>query len=137
MFTEMLASCLILAAKTYNVPPAVLYGIYKVEGGKVGMASKNTNGTYDYGPMQINTVWLKELMKHWDVNKRTAIHWLKNDECTNVGVAAWILKSHLDETGSLPKAIAYYHSRTPKIGERYRKKVIRAMHKEGLIITNR
>ena len=108
MFTEALASCLILAAQTYNVPPAVLYGIYKVEGGKVGMANRNTNGTYDLGPMQINTVWLKELTKHWRVNQKTAIHWLQNDECTNVGGAAWILRSHLDETKSLPKDIAYY-----------------------------
>mgnify|MGYP003624248281 CR=1 FL=1 len=137
MFTEMLASCLVLAAQTYNVPPAVLYGIYKVEGGKVGMANLNTNGSYDLGPMQINTIWLGELTKFWRVNERTAIHWLKNDECTNVGVAAWILKSHLDETGSLPKAIAHYHSRTPKIGEAYRKRVVRAMHNEGLLTNGR
>lgn len=135
--SKVLAACLMLASQTYSVPPAVLVGIYKAEGGVVGEASKNTNGTYDLGPMQINTVWLPKLSEKWGVNEKTAYKWVKDDACTNVSVAAWILKSHLDETGSLSQAISNYHSRTPHYGNRYKKKVIALMRDSGLVRTTR
>ncbi len=131
--SKVLMACLMLAANTYSVPPAVLMGIWEVEGGKVGQEVKNTNGSYDLGPMQINTIWLPELAKHWGVSERTAKKWVRDDPCTNMGVSAWILKKHLNETGSLSKAISYYHSRTPKIGKAYKRRVIRAMKAKGLI----
>ena len=135
--TKVLAACLMLASQTYQVPPAVMVGIWEVEGGKVGMASENTNGTYDLGPMQINTIWLPELSKKWGVSEATAKKWIRDDPCTNMGVAAWILRSHYNETGSLSKAIQYYHSRTPKFGKPYRKKVVTAMARKGLLRTTR
>ena len=58
---QALALCIFTAAQTYSVPPTVILGVLNVEGGKVGMASSNTNGTYDLGPMQINTIWVPEL----------------------------------------------------------------------------
>ncbi len=122
-----------MAANTYSVPPAVLAGIQQVEGGKVGQQVLNTNGTYDLGPMQINTLWMPQLAKHWGVDVSTAKRWVRDDACTNMGVSAWILRRHLNETKSLSKAISYYHSRTPDIGTRYRGKVIKAMRDKGLI----
>lgn len=134
---KVLAACIFLAAQTYSVPPAVLLGIYQVEGGKVGQAvGPNDNGSYDLGPMQINTVWLPQLADEWGVNQSTAYRWIKDDPCTNVGVAAWILKGHLDETNNLSQAIAHYHSRTPSYGTRYRGKVVSSMRKHGLIGNN-
>ncbi len=131
--TTVIAACLMLAAQTYSVPPAVLVGIYKAEGGKVGQEVRNKNGSYDLGPMQINTLWLPELSKKWGVNKSTARKWVRDDACTNVGVSAWILRSHLDETRSLSQAIAHYHSRTPIHGTRYKKKVIEILQDTGLV----
>ena len=131
--SKVLAACMLLASQTYNVPPAVLVGIYKVEGGKVGQEVKNTNGSYDLGPMQINTIWLPLLAKKWGTSEETARRWLRDDACTNVGVSAWILRSHLDETKNITQAIAHYHSRTPKHGTRYRKKVLSIMRKDGLV----
>tara|TARA_X000001036_G_scaffold117898_1_gene111405 strand:- start:2842 stop:3252 length:411 start_codon:yes stop_codon:yes gene_type:complete len=131
--STVIASCLILASQTYSVPPAVLIGIYKAEGGKIGQEVHNTNGSYDLGPMQINTIWIPSLAKKWGVNEDTAKKWVRDDACTNVGVAAWILKGHLNETGSLSKAIAHYHSRTPRHGERYKKRVIEILTKNGLV----
>lgn len=133
--SKILAACLMLASQTYSVPPAVLVGIYKAEGGQVGQEVANTNGTYDLGPMQINTVWLPELARRWSVNTNTARQWVRDDACTNVGVAAWILKSHLDETDSLSQAISNYHSRTPIHGNRYKSRVINIMKDNGLIKT--
>ena len=131
--SKILAACLMLASQTYSVPPAVLVGIYKAEGGKVGQEVKNTNGSYDLGPMQINTIWMPELAEKWGVSEETARKWVRDDACTNVGVSAWILKGHLDETGSLSQAIAHYHSRTPRHGTRYKKRVIEILHDNGLV----
>ncbi len=131
--SKVLAACLMLASQTYSVPPAVLVGIYKAEGGQVGQQVRNTNGSYDLGPMQINTIWLPELSQRWGVSEETAHKWVRDDACTNVGVAAWIFKNHLNETGSLSKAIAHYHSRTPKHGSRYQGRVIDIMRDNGLI----
>ena len=122
-----------LAAQTYSVTPAVLVGIYQVEGGKPGQAVGNTNGPYDLGPMQINTIWVPELAEKWGVSNNTALQWVKNDPCTNMGVAAWILRGHMDRTGNLSTAIAHYHSKTPKFGGPYKGKVISAMRSKGLL----
>lgn len=133
VMSKVVAACLMLAAQTYQIPPAVMVGIYQVEGGQVGMMSPNTNGTYDLGPMQINTVWIPELSQKWGVSEATAQSWITNDACTNMGVAAWILRTHYNETQSLSKAIQYYHSRTPHYGYPYRQKVIAAMASKGLL----
>jgi soluble lytic murein transglycosylase-like protein len=131
--SKVLAACLMLAAQTYQVPPAVLVGIMKAEGGEIGQQVKNTNGSYDLGPMQINTVWIPELAENWGVNEETALRWVRDDACTNIGVSAWILRSHLNETDSLPKAIQHYHSRTPHYGQPYKERVINIMRDYGLI----
>lgn len=133
--SKILAACLMLASQTYSVPPAVLVGIYKAEGGQVGQEVRNTNGSYDLGPMQINTIWMPDLAAKWGVNEETAHKWVRDDACTNVGVAAWILKGHLDETKSLSQAIAHYHSRTPLHGTKYKSRVINIMKENGLIKT--
>tara|TARA_B100002003_G_C13990461_1_gene478630 strand:- start:367 stop:783 length:417 start_codon:yes stop_codon:yes gene_type:complete len=134
---KILAACLMLASQTYSIPPAVMVGIYKAEGGKVGQEVKNTNGSYDLGPMQINTIWLPELAKKWGVSEDTARKWVRDDACTNVSVSAWILKQHIQETKSLSQAIAYYNSRTPIHGTKYKKRVIDIMKDEGLVRTQR
>ena len=133
--SKVLAACLMLASQTYEVPPAIMVGILQVEGGRVGLESPNTNGTFDLGPMQINTIWVPELADKWGVSEDTARRWIRDDACTNMGVSAWILKTHYQETGSLSKAIQYYHSRTPKYGNAYRRKVVTAMAEKGLLKT--
>ena len=135
--TKILAACLMLASQTYDVPPALLVGIYKAEGGKVGQEVKNTNGSYDLGPMQINTLWLPELAKEWGVTTETARKLVRDDACTNTKVAAWILREHINETQSLTQALQHYHSRTPKYGEKYKKRVLDLMKQNGLLKSDR
>lgn len=125
---KLILSCLLLAAETYEVPPAVLLGIMTVEGGRVGQeVGPNTNGTFDLGPMQINTIWLPELADHWQVDEETARGWVRDDACVNIQVAAWILRGRIDKTGNLAGGIAHYHSGTPGIGERYAMRVLDAI----------
>jgi len=82
--------------------------------------------------MQINTLWLPELAAHWGVSEKRAFELLRDDPCVNTGVSAWILRSHLNETGDLAKAVGYYHSRTPHLTEAYKKRVMTAMIRTGL-----
>ena len=133
MLAQVFATCIFMAAQTYQVPPAVLMGIMEVEGGKVGQQVKNTNKTHDLGPMQINSIWIPELARHWNISYNTAYQWVRDDACTNIHVAAWILKNKSDNAGSLYTGIMHYHSATPKYGLPYRQKVIKAMQDKGLL----
>lgn len=132
MNASILAACLMIAAQTYMVPPGVLLGILQVEGGRIGQEVGNTNGSYDLGPMQVNTIWLPVLARRWNVDRETARTWLRDDGCVNMGVAAWILRQRINLTGSLWEGIAGYHSLTPGIGSGYAGRVSAAMRRYGL-----
>lgn len=134
MTAQALATCLLMAANSYQVPAAVMIGIMHVEGGHVGQEVRDLNGTFDMGPMQVNSRWLPDLSRAWHVNQRTARSWVRDNGCVNVHVAAWILKQKITETGSLFGGIAYYHSATPYLGYRYAQKVVAVMDRKGLII---
>lgn len=136
MAARMIAACVFLAANTYEIPPAALMGIYQIESGTIGQEVANKNGSYDLGPMQINTIWLPELSKRWGVSRDTARRLVRDDACTNVGVAAWILRQHLEETGDIAKAIAHYHSKTPIHGGKYKSKVVQRMARYQLFPIN-
>jgi hypothetical protein len=131
---QALATCLLLASQTYHVPPAVMIGIMHVEGGRVGQeVGPNFNGTYDLGPMQVNSRWLPELARAWQIDVRKAKIVLRDDGCMNVKVAAWILHKKISEAGTLYGGIAHYHSATPWLGGPYASKVIAAMERKGFI----
>jgi soluble lytic murein transglycosylase-like protein len=132
MSNTLLAACVLIAAQTYQVPPGVMLGIMQVEGGRPGQEVRNTNGSFDLGIMQINTVWLEALSKKWRTDKNTARQWLRDDPCVNVAVAGWILRQRINITGGLWSGIAGYHSLTPGIGSRYAGKVQAAMRRYGL-----
>lgn len=73
-----------------------------VEGGRVGQqVGPNVNGTYDLGPMQVNTRWVPVLLAPGALRTRQRNGLLRDDGCVNVRVAAWILKQKIDDAGSL------------------------------------
>ena len=132
---KMIASCLIEASHYYKIPPAAMIGILHVEGGRIGRESgPNSDGSYDLGPMQINTQWLPELARAWGVSVRKARAVLRDDGCMNVKVAAWILHKNISEAGSVYTGIAHYHSVTPELGKPYAAKVMAAVEQKGLRI---
>ena len=57
--------CSITAAIKYQVPANIMLAVAEKEGGSTGLENKNrnSNGTYDVGRMQFNTVYLKDLEK--------------------------------------------------------------------------
>lgn len=107
-------SCLAHAAAVFAVDLTALQVIRDVEGGAIGTASLNGNGSYDFGPMQINSAWLPKLAR-----AGVTIEQLRDDPCVNALVAAWIFRDAIRETGSITLAMARYHSPTPLHQERY------------------
>jgi len=113
-------ACVARVAAHYGVELRLVQAILRVEGGRVGMRSRNTNGTYDLGPMQINTIWLPQLRP-----KGISEHDLVYDYCANVAVGTWILARELQRAQAQPntpefwQAVGRYHSRTPRHNVRY------------------
>lgn len=132
MTPALLSACLMIAAQTYDVPPGVLLGILQVEGGRIGQEVGNSNGTFDLGPMQINTIWMPELARKWNTDTSTARRWVRDDGCVNLAVSAWILRQRINLTGNLWSGIAGYHSLTPGLGNRYANRVAAAMQRYNL-----
>ena len=124
------SECVVAAANQYQVPPALILSILKVEGGKVGEISKNTNGTVDIGPMQINSIHLPSFAKYGITYDR-----LKNDGCLNVHIGTYLIKkAEVEKTGGAKnvdpatfwKAVGNYHSKTPDKNYNYANKVAKA-----------
>lgn len=112
--------CSIQAAKHYHIPPLVLLAVAEQEGGKPGQKVRNSNGTFDYGVMQINTVSLADL-RRFGINEH---HVLANG-CYPYYLAAWRIAGHLqNDQGDIWQRAANYHSRTPYFNRRYRAKLI-------------
>jgi soluble lytic murein transglycosylase-like protein len=109
--------CINQAAVTYQVPAPVIISILKVEGGKNGMASKNKDGSIDFGPMQINSRWLGKLARY-GITKND----LQYKPCVNVAVGAWILAQSIASGKDVWRGIGAYHSRTEAFNKRYRLK---------------
>jgi hypothetical protein len=110
--------CINIAAIQYQVPAKVIIAVLKTEGGKVGQANLNKNGTIDYGPMQINSIWLPIIAPYG-----YTAHELQNDPCINVAVGTWILAQSIAENKEVWTGIGNYHSHTYALNVEYQQKV--------------
>jgi hypothetical protein len=112
--------CSIQEAQRYGLPPAVMLAVAQIEGGRPGLAVRNTNGTFDLGPMQLNTAWLATL-RPYGVDPR----WAMARGCYPYQLAAWRIRAHvLGDKGDYWTRVANYHSRTPSQNRPYRAQVI-------------
>jgi hypothetical protein len=110
----MIEECLKAAADVHHLPAGVLVLLISVEGGRLGAVSRNTNGTVDIGPMQLNDTWLGKIAEHWGASREEAYRALRDSFCANVEGGAWILRQALDEArGDLWEGVALYHSHAP------------------------
>lgn len=113
--------CAIAASIHYHVPADGLLAVYQAENGHSGQWVRNTNGTYDIGPMQFNTAYLATLRKYG----------IKPEDVQNTGqcypfeLAAWRIHAHIqNETGDLWTRIAHYHSSSPEHVAPYRARLM-------------
>lgn len=101
-----------------HVPAKTIIAVLATEGGEVGMASPNKNGTYDYGPMQINTVWLKQIASYGYTKEQ-----IQYDPCVNVMVGTWILSQAIADSKNYWRGVGNYHSHTVHLNKTYQEKV--------------
>jgi soluble lytic murein transglycosylase-like protein len=108
--------CFQEAGQMYGINALVLRSIAKVESNTDPAAvNKNSNGTYDRGLMQINSIW-KPLLGEERWNRL-------GDACYNTKTGAWILAMCINKYGYNWKALGCYHSQTPELSELYARKV--------------
>ncbi|WP_446471526.1 lytic transglycosylase domain-containing protein [Xenorhabdus stockiae] len=111
--------CMQQAAERFRIPLRVFIGIWKTEGGRVGMKNKNKNGTIDHGAFQINTTWAKDLEKYGI----TSVH-LTNDFCISAYSSAYIVRYRINEAGGdFWDGVGRYHSKTPSLKKAYIQRV--------------
>lgn len=124
------ADCLLQAAQLQQVPPQILLGILKTEGGKVGSESPNRTKdgrvfSYDLGPMQVNDrVWVPVIAPmHFGGDESLARQALRDHGCYNIHIGAWIFRQKWEESGGdIVEAIGRYNSKTPVHKHRYQRR---------------
>lgn len=108
--------CMVQAAQQYALPLRALVAVWLTEGGQVGTQSKNKNGTTDYGPMQINTVWANRFESQFGITKAM----LTQDWCLSVRAGAYVLRYEINAAqGRFWDGVGHYHSRTPHLKQAY------------------
>lgn len=106
------ARCIRRAAQGKAWLERTLWGLRDQEGGWVGAAVKNSNGSHDLGPLQINSWWVPKIAALVGRPQAHVQHWLQYDACFNAEAARWIFLSGLSITGDYWKAVGVYHSPT-------------------------
>jgi hypothetical protein len=113
-------TCSIQAATRFALPANLLIAVAEQEGGRTGQWVKNHNGSYDVGPMQFNTSYLRTLERFGIMPQD-----VEAAGCYPYELAAWRLRRHLDrDAGDLWTRAANYHSRTPALNARYRAAIL-------------
>jgi len=111
--------CVAEVSRRYQIPVALLGGVLAQERGRLGQASRNKNGSWDFGPMQINSAWL-EFFAPYGITE----HRLRHDGCANLAVGAWIIRYEQGRAkGDLWQAVGRYHSHKPELAAAYQGKV--------------
>jgi soluble lytic murein transglycosylase-like protein len=110
--------CINQAAISYHVPATLILSVLAIEDGAVGLASANKNGTVDYGPMQINSIWLSKIRFYGYTQ-----HQLQYDPCANVKVGTWILSQNIANASTAWRGVGSYHSHTAMLNQQYQTKV--------------
>jgi soluble lytic murein transglycosylase-like protein len=122
--SNAIAFCFEEAGETYGISPTLLWSIAKEESSFNPYAiNKNTNGSYDYGVMQINSSWYKTLgAETWNS---------LSDPCTNVQVGAWILAQCIKRHGYSWNAVGCYNSGNPDKGKSYARRIYSQLKRIG------
>ncbi len=129
--------CIEASARFNALPPALLIAVRQQEGGRVGAWRHNADGSFDYGVMQINSLWLPVLAPEG----YTAAA-LTYDSCASIAASAWIMAQALSTHGAWNRfdanplafwrAVGDYHSHTPQLNRSYAEQIwVRYQHQSG------
>jgi len=117
--TPLTQECLERVSARYEVHPLILSLLHRVEGGYNGAKIENTNGTFDLGFMQVNTIHL-DFLSNYGITEKM----LQNNACVSLGFAAYYVKKvTINETvvnaEDYLRAIARYHSKNEPYNSNY------------------
>ncbi|MEZ9699757.1 lytic transglycosylase domain-containing protein [Vibrio sp. 10N.261.46.E12] len=121
--------CVDKAAYKHEFDPSLLMAILDVERGRKGTVTYNTsNGSFDLGPGQVNTIQFQE---RWFQKEYPTVTWqeLSSNTCLNLEVAGRVLKQRIKELKpgeSVWNAVGHYNSKTKKFKIAYLQKVMKA-----------
>ncbi|QUT07611.1 lytic transglycosylase domain-containing protein [Sphingobium phenoxybenzoativorans] len=124
-----IAHCIRQAAGDKPWLEKTLWGLRDQEGGWIGAEVRNTNGSHDLGPLQINSWWVPKLAGLIERPEWQVRHWLRFDPCFNADAARWIFLAALHSTGDFWEAVGVYHSPTAWRQRRYAQSVARHMQR--------
>jgi len=110
--------CVVHAAAHYNAHPDIIRAVLRTERGKVGQIRKNKDGSFDMGPMQVNSVHLPELAP-FGINQEM----LTNNECLNIHIGTYYLQKHIITAPHFWNGVGRYHSKTPSLNTQYQYRV--------------
>ena len=117
--------CIAAAASSHRLPQSLILILLRVEGGQLGAVSPNANDTVDIGPMQVNTLWVPRIARHWHATPQTAYAALRDNFCANIEGGTWILRQALDEAGGdFWSGVGIYHSHNPVHKDIYLRQVL-------------
>jgi soluble lytic murein transglycosylase-like protein len=103
------ASCWVEAGSRYDIHPAYLYGIARVESSlnahAVNRSHYKKTSSYDIGLMQINSRNLK-ILKNFGITENSLY-----DACTSIQVGAWLLREKMNRyPGNMWLAVGAYNA---------------------------
>lgn len=101
-------ACIVRAATHYGAHPDIVRAVQRAENGRPGQIRRNKDGSFDMGPMQVNSVHLPELAK-WGITQMA----LTNDECLNLHIGTYYLQKAIITAPHFWKGVGKYHSNTP------------------------
>lgn len=123
---ETVNQCVGFVSDYFNVPDIAIRAIMAVENGKMCTMSKNSNGSYDMGIMQINTIHYPSIIAEYP---SLSVKDIACKPCLNITLGAWILSKRIKETDDLWRGVGNYHSRTPKYHKKYLEKIEKSVKK--------
>jgi soluble lytic murein transglycosylase-like protein len=114
------AFCFEEAGETYGVSPQLLWAIAKTESNfNPSAINYDRNGSFDYGVMQINSYWYRELGHQRWINL--------DDACYNVKVGAWILSQCVQRYGYTWRAVGCYNGVSNDTRVQYARRIYRTL----------
>ncbi|MFM0265567.1 lytic transglycosylase domain-containing protein [Paraburkholderia sediminicola] len=107
-YTPYTETCIQQAVQEYGTHPDLIRAVMAQEAGEVGQVRFNKDGSFDMGPMQVNSVHLPELAR-FGITKEM----LTNNECLNIVIGTYYLQLAIMKSGDFWVGVGNYHSRTP------------------------
>lgn len=131
---RVINQCIYRAASGRPWLAQTLRALRRQEGGWIGAEVRNSDGSVDLGPMQVNSWWVPRIARLIGRSEPQVRSLLRDDACFNVDAAKWIFLSALHDAKDYWRAVGIYHSPTRWRQMRYAKGIalIMANDRRGL-----